>query len=203
MAYEDPRRPGDPTPVRRGGWGAGWWIMFFVVIAFIIWAVAWSWNGRGTRAAVTPALPAGAIAAATGETATAPHVSVAELQQPNPWINQNVQVNDVKMASSAGKQAFWVTGADGNRLLVIQNQNAMPESGQATTGTAANQQFHQGELLNITGRVQKVNSPNELQQQYDLQKQAASELKAGQAYLLAQQINPQNNNLQSNQNQNP
>jgi hypothetical protein len=206
MAYEDPRRPGDPTPVRRGGWGAGWWIAFFVVVAFIIWAVAWSWNGRATRAGVTPAAPVRATTPAGGQVAAAPQVTVDQLKessQNGQWVNRDVRLNDVQMVASAGNQAFWVSGSNGDRLLVVQNQNgnAMPQSDQPNNNgpAAANQQFQQGERLNISGTVQQVNSPTELQQQYGIQKEAASQLQQGQVYLLARQIAPQNTNKNQNQ----
>ena len=196
MAYYDERRPGDPrdpAPVRSGGgWGAGWWIVFFVVIGFIIWAVAWSWNGDSNIAGTTTG-PIGQTEQTIpldNETAAAPEVSVDQLRQPEEsgqWVNQNVRLTDVQIVARAGDQAFWV-GDGPNRLLVVAGDNAMPQSDQP--GQAAqNQQFQQGEELTITGTVHKVSSADELQQQFGIDSKDLSGLNAGELYLVASQIN--------------
>jgi hypothetical protein len=143
-------------------------------------------------------------AQATG--AAAPVVTIAELSEPTQnghLEHQNVRINNVQTVARAGNQAFWVSGAYGNRVLVVESQNgsALPQSDQPNNEAAAKEQVRPGEIVSIVGTVERINSGNQLQQQYGVQQQDASRLQQGDYYLVAQQIYPQVQNQNQNHNQ--
>lgn len=216
------RQPG-PEPVRRpadfreletrglrsrgsgAGWLAWWWV-WLVVILCAVWFAGWGWGGyggwwwgnRGTAygypAATANGTTAGAAGTGAGTTANMNMVTgsgavVLASTDKRSYIGRPFQVNDAVVTKKVNDHVLWIgqdnTSGNGASMLVVL---------QGAGNTAANAHLAQGDLVSVTGTVDRAPSRGQAKQNWKLSGTGQKRLEQQGAYVAASQVQVESNN---------
>jgi len=206
---EEPRRDYGALPAERPvrGTSAGfawWWVMWLVIIGLFIWWAGWGWGGSGgwwwgnrggyagagttAGGAVAPASAGNAAGGAgtgvaggagTAQMMSGPGVQVLNATDKTSFINQPFQANDVPVQDKVNNQALWIGGNNSNRMLAILS---------GTGNSAANANIGKGNMVNVTGTVEKAPLAAQARSEWHLSSGEANRLEQEGAYIRASQV---------------
>jgi hypothetical protein len=196
--YEDLERA---RMERRSAAGAGfawWWFFWIVIIGLAIWWAGWGWGGTGgwwwgNRARTAPmygttnAAPGtnnGTAAGTAGYGANqaainGPGLSALTATNKQPYIGKHFQVNDVPVQNQVNNHVLWIGANNSTPMLVVLTGNG---------NSAANANIGQGDLVDVTGTVQKAPPQAQAKQEWSLSSGDAAKLERQGAYIQATQV---------------
>lgn len=194
--YEDLQRA---RMERRSAAGAGfawWWFFWIVIIGLAIWWAGWGWGGSGgwwwgNRARTAPmygttnAVPgtntgtAGNGYGANQAAINGPGLSALTATNKQPYIGKPFQVNDVPVQNQVNNHVLWIGANNSAPMLVVLTGNG---------NSAANAQIGQGDLIDVTGTIQKAPPQAQAQSEWKLSDGDAAKLERQGAYIQATQV---------------
>ncbi|HEX8710691.1 MAG TPA: hypothetical protein VF730_02375 [Terracidiphilus sp.] len=201
--YEDLQRA---RMERRSAAGAGfawWWVFWVVIIGLAIWWAGWGWGGTGGwwwsgRARTAPMYGTTSAAPGTnngtamngtagnantgygGQAAiSGPGVSALTATNKQPYIGKPFQVSNVPVQDKVSDQVLWIGGNNSPSMLVVLAGNG---------NSAANAHIGSGDIVNVTGTVQKAPPQAQAKQQWSLNDDDTAKLEHQGAYIQATQV---------------
>lgn len=193
---DNPRRERDIGP---GGAGAGWvwiWVWIVIIIILVVWFGGWGWGGYGgwwwgnrSVRVVQPlngnnnnegAINNGAANNGAGNALpTGSGVAVLNATDKHPFIGKPFQVNRIPVQNQVNDHVLWVGENNSAPMLVV-----LTGAGNNT----ANANISQGNLVDITGTVEKAPPKDQAKKQWQLGDDDANRLEQEGAYIQATQV---------------
>lgn len=194
--YEDLQRARMEGRPATGAGFAWWWLFWIIVIALAIWWAGWGWGGSGGWwwGGRTRNTPAYGTNTAPGNTNTAPGgnqavisgrgLSVLSATNKDQYIGKPFRVSDVPVQKKISDTVFWVGPKNAPpTLLVLKNNPNGNDNGPGPlkkNGTT----FRPGDLIDITGTVEKAPPQAQAQQKWALNGSDATQLERQGGYIL-------------------
>ena len=113
-------------------------------------------------------------------------VSEAELGQPDrlmALVDRPVQVTRVTVLDVVSDKGFWVGPNPSQRLFVVLEEDRT--AGQKVEGKV---DVNPGQMVNLTGDIERVTNVDEIRQRWNLQPPAVEALQGQQVFLLARTV---------------
>ena len=128
-----------------------WWF-WILLLAVVVWFIVW---GRGTgHNATNTTVPVPASVPAPPNT-----VDVATLlSNPQQYIGKPVHLRDVLVQGSNGTASLFIGSGNTQQALVILKKGSVPDTLQGKPKLIS-----EGDVITVTGTVQKSDSPNDLE----------------------------------------
>lgn len=153
-------------PVERKSGGIPWWV-WLLLAALIVGLLIWMFSGDDEAetaaapatapAVVAPAVetpaPVGTDVAAAGPiTDLATITGAAGLTS---MVGREVQLSGVPVQAVVGDRTFWVGTNEGQRALVVLNEEPTP----AQPGVEGRYDVNAGQVIDLTGTIRNINDP--------------------------------------------
>lgn len=164
------------APESSSGWWGWWWLWILIIIA-IIWFGGWGWGGYGGW---WRGRPYGTGAQIVGSVMpSGPGLAVLNATDKLPFIGKPFQVSNVTVQNKVGNQGLWIGSHNGSPMLVTLT---------GLDNSAANANIRQGDVVSVTGMVEKAPPANQAKQQWSLNNDGGKRLEQQGAYIQAAQV---------------
>lgn len=151
----------------------------------IVWWAGWGWGGSGGwwwgnrarngMAAAGPGLTTERASAQTSGTG----VEVLEATNKRDFVDRPFQVNDVPVQSTASGKMLWIGSNSSSPTLTILK---------GPGNSFGNADIHAGDLVNVTGTVEKAPPAAEAKSQWRLSQNDLNRLEQEGAYIQATEV---------------
>ncbi len=187
---EDPPQRGygalpSERSVRGGARFARWGVLWLILIGLFIWWAGWGWDGSGGwwwRNRARNDAPVGATGFTT-ETAFAntsgTGIEVLNATNKRDFVGRPFQVNEVTVESTANGKALWIGSNRSSPMLTILK---------GPGNSLGNADIHAGDLVNVTGTVEKAPPAEEAQSQWQLSRNDLNRLEQEGVYIQAMEV---------------
>jgi hypothetical protein len=183
LAPDDSALPPEGS-VRGGGRFAWWGVFWLILIGLVIWWAGWGWGasggwwwGQGARNRMAAEAQGSAAEAASAKTSG---TGVEVLNAPNKrdFIGRPFQVNDVLVQGTANGKTLWIESNGSSPILTILKG----------PGNNVGDAIRAGELVNVTGTVEKAPPAAEAKSQWQLSQEDLNRLEEEGVYIQAMEV---------------
>lgn len=158
-----------------GSWWLAWWWIWVLILLAIVWFGGWGWGGYGGWWLGRPR----AVAVQTANGPQGQGIAVLNATDKQAFVGQRFQIRNVPIQKKVSDHVLWIGINNAAPMLVVLT---------GTGNNAANASLEQGDLVNITGTVEKAPDSAQAKQQWSLNDDGAKRLQQHGAYIQAAQV---------------
>jgi hypothetical protein len=175
---ENPRRTGarSDTPRRRGAFVYWWWGFWIAIFAFAIcWGIWGAAGGNGWWFLGSHHVKAPPV--------NGPGVAALQAPSKQAFVGQKFQANFVPVQKKISSTVYWVGPKNTAPTLLVLKNDPNAKSGEAGPLKKNGTSINPGNLVDITGTMEKAPPQAQAQQQWALNSSDAAQLESQGGYI--------------------